>query len=117
MTDLLLLFALAFGRSYSQKQILIREAQFLFEPSLKAGRYRFKLAGRQIVTKIDLDLCDLTWILTNLDTLWFKNLLDILWFKALKLSPSRLEALLWHRLKTKMSHVSIGPKDTLCFQF
>jgi len=72
-----------------------------------------------IVTSSHLDrlsMCDLTWILSILDTLWFKSLLDILWFKNLGLSPSRLKALLWHRLKTKMPHMSIGPKDTLCFQ-
>jgi hypothetical protein len=30
------------------------------------------------------NLCDLTWILTNLDRLWFKRTQDILWFKAAK---------------------------------
>jgi len=84
----------SFGkRSLEQTDIQRREAfQFGTKRPLKSLSKAKENTGHEQMEKA---FCDLTWILTNLDTLWFKRILDILWFKNLGLSPSRIEASSW----------------------
>src|SRR5437899_4854125 len=56
MTDVFLLFALAFWRPCGEKRILTRQTQFLLQASLDVSCCRFQPSSGQILTKVRLDL-------------------------------------------------------------